>query len=188
VANEDGNRLLVRLAKEHRDIASDYDWMRTILRRDTPAAVLLYVDLVAEGGFGDGRDNGDSWHRGREIAAFVRKYPELREALAERYQSASAEPGRAMLERIFAETGSRADIIAMITKYAASNKTYDHALSAAVRAVAVDEVPIAEDSNIFNIHPAPVGRTSEAAVRFDYRSRCPSRPCKALPYDDRQAS
>jgi hypothetical protein len=36
----------------HTDIARDFEWMKAILRRDSPTAVLLYVDLFIEGVFG----------------------------------------------------------------------------------------------------------------------------------------
>lgn len=47
-----GDGLLLRLAREHRDIADDYTWMQAFLERGAVASVLLYLDLYNEGVFG----------------------------------------------------------------------------------------------------------------------------------------
>jgi hypothetical protein len=41
--------LLATLARTHKDIADEFEWMNAILGRDSASAVLLFVDLVAEG-------------------------------------------------------------------------------------------------------------------------------------------
>ena len=48
----EGKTLLAKLAREHRDIATEFEWMKDILRRNTASAVLLYVDLFMENVFG----------------------------------------------------------------------------------------------------------------------------------------
>lgn len=153
-----GEALLAALASTHKDIASSFEWMRAILGRDSLSAVLLFVDLVIEGVFGNERDGGDAWHSGRELAAYAKKFPELKAELKRRYESVAAGPARAMLEHFFGEIGGEEDLIAMIKKYAAAGQAYDGRMSAVVRAVTIDEVPVSEGSSTFNIHSAPVAQ------------------------------
>jgi hypothetical protein len=76
VPGPDGDVLLGTLARIRKDIASDFEWMKAILGRGSPEAVLLYVDLFIEGVFGQGPDQGASWHVGRELVAYTQKFPQ----------------------------------------------------------------------------------------------------------------
>lgn len=171
----EGETLLAKLAREHRDIATEFEWMKGILRRDTASAVLLYVDLFMEGIFGHEAHGPDSWSIGGELAQYVAKFPELKAGLKKRYETASGK-GRAMLEHLFGEIGDEDDVLTMIEKYAAEGRPYDQRMDRTVYAVAVQEIPVSEGSNSYNIHPASVGavrkklfsmlgaNTSEAAL------------------------
>ena len=154
----EGEMLLAALARAHRDIASDYEWMKAILGRDSVVAVLLYVDLFIEGVFAQGPDAADVWHGGRELAAYVRKFPQLEAALRERYETAGTGPARALLERLFGELGDADDLIAMVQKYAATGQPYDGRMDAAIRATALRNDPVEEGSNSFYIYPASIAR------------------------------
>jgi hypothetical protein len=46
--------------------------------------------------------------------------------------------------------------LAMIDRYAAEGRPYDQQIAGAVYAVTIDQVPIAEGSNTFNLHPRSV--------------------------------
>jgi hypothetical protein len=151
-----GEALLAKLAREHRDIATEFEWMKDILRRNTASAVLLYVDLFMENVFGHEVHGPDAWHLGRELAQYVAKFPELKAELKKRYETASGK-ARAMLEHLFGEIGDEEDLVAMVRKYAANGQRYDQRMDRAVYAVAVQEIPVSEGSNSYNIHPAPVG-------------------------------
>lgn len=162
----DGEALLARLAREHRDIASDFEWMKDILRRDTASAVLLYVDLFMEGVFGTEKHGPDPWSIGRELAQYVAKFPELKFELKKRYEAASGK-GRAMLEHVFGEIGDEDDLVTMVEKYAAEGHSYDQRMDRAVYAVAVQEIPVSEGSNSYNIHPASVGAVRKTLFGMD---------------------
>jgi uncharacterized membrane protein YgcG len=151
-----GETLLAKLAREHRDIATEFKWMKDILRRNTASAVLLYVDLFMENVFGNEANGPDPWHLSRELAQYVAKFPELKAELKKRYETASGK-GRAMLENLFGEIGDDEDLVAMVRKYAADGQRYDQRMDRAVYAVAVQEMPVSEGSNSYNIHPASVG-------------------------------
>jgi len=158
VPGREGEALLAKLARAHRDIAHDHTWMRVILDRGSPEAVLLYVDLFMEGVLGRsrGRDGADAWHVGRQLAGYAQKFSELKPELEKRYATADSGPGRTMLEYFFGEAGTEDDLLAMIKKYAANGQGYDGRMDSAVRAVALLEIPVAEGSNAYNIYPAPV--------------------------------
>jgi len=81
VPGAEGEALLAVLARTLKDIAGDCEWMKAILGRDSPAAVLLYVDLFIEGVFGHGPNTVDAWHLGRELAKYVEKFPQLKPEL-----------------------------------------------------------------------------------------------------------
>ncbi|HZT26528.1 MAG TPA: hypothetical protein VFA57_12550 [Pseudolabrys sp.] len=153
-----GEALLAKLARAHKDIATEFEWMKDILRHNTASAVLLYVDLFMEGVFGTESHGPDAWHVGRELAPYVAKFPELKAELKKRYETAPIQgKGRAMLEHLFGEIGDDDDLVAMVRKYAANEQPYDQRMDRAVYAVAVQEIPVSEGSNSYNIHPASVG-------------------------------
>jgi hypothetical protein len=166
-----GRALLESLARTHKDIADDYTWMRRILNRGDADSVLLYVDLFIGRVLGGAPHGVDAWSAGRQLAAYVKKFPELRPELRTRYEAANDGLARQMLERLFGEAASADDLIAMVKKYATNNQSYDGAMDRAVEAVAVDEVPVSEGSNVYNTHPAPVGGTRKAL--FDLLSASP---------------
>ena len=132
--------------------------MKALLGRDSPAAVLLYVDLYIEGVLGRSPHGASAWHVARELAEYVQKFPPLKAELKKRYEAVGPGPGRAMLEHFFGEAGSDEDLIAMIGKYAAIDRGYDGVMHSAVRAVAVLHEPVPGSANSFNIHPAPVAQ------------------------------
>ena len=152
----EGKTLLAKLAREHRDIATEFEWMKDILRRNTASAVLLYVDLFMENVFGHEANGPDAWHLSTELAQYVAKFPELKAELKKRYETASGK-GRAMLENLFGKIGDDEDLVAMVRKYAANGQRYDQRMDRAVYAVAVQQIPVSEGSNSYNIHPASVG-------------------------------
>jgi hypothetical protein len=154
----EGEALLGKLARTHKDIAGDHEWMKAILQRNTVSAVLLFVDLFIEGIFGQGSSGVDAWHVGRELAQYVAKLPQLRAELKSRYESTPAKgKAREMFEYLFGEIGDEDDLVAMVQKYAANGQPYDQRMAGAVYAVTIYEIPVSEGSNTFNIHPASVG-------------------------------
>jgi hypothetical protein len=154
----EGDTLLAALARAHRDIASDFEWMKAILGRDSGVAVLLYVDLFIEGVFPQRPDAADLWHGGRELAAYVQKFPHLEAELKQRYKLVGIGPARAMLEHLFGEVGNDDDLIAMVEKYAATGQPYDSRMAAAIRVTALRNEPVEDGSNSFYIYPEPVAR------------------------------
>lgn len=152
----EGDALLAALARTHNDIASDFEWMKAILGRDSAAAMLLYVDLFIEGVFGQGPHAASPWHIARTLAPYVHKFPQLRAEMIKRYEALGILPGRAMLEHLFGECGGEDELIAMVKKYAATGQTYDGRMDGAVRAVALRHEPVQDGSNSFYIHPASV--------------------------------
>jgi hypothetical protein len=157
-----GEALLAALARAHKDVAGDFEWMKAVSGRDSDSAVLLYVDLYIEGVFGRGPHAADGWHVGRELAAHVREFPHLKPELKKRYDAVSIGPARAMLEHLFGEIGGDDDLIAMVKKYAASCQPYDGRMAGAVRAVALREVPAFDGSNSFYIQPASVAQVRKS--------------------------
>jgi hypothetical protein len=158
VPGAEGEALLAGLARAHKDIANDFDWMKAVLGHDSPSAVLLYVDLFIEGVFGSGPNAVDAFHAGRELAAYVEKFPEIQEDLKTRYEAVGPGPARAMFEYLFGEVGSDDDFFAMVKKYATGGQTYDARMASAVRAISLREVPVSDGSNSYYIHPASVAQ------------------------------
>jgi hypothetical protein len=152
----EGDALLAALARTHNDIASDFEWMKAILGRDSATAVLLYVDLFIEGVFGQGPHAAGPWHIGRTLAPYVQKFPQLKAEMKKRYEALGTLLGRAMLEHLFGECGGEDELIAMVKKYAASGQADDGRMDGAVRAVALRHEPVQDGSNSFYIHPASV--------------------------------
>ncbi len=150
----EGEALLARLARAHKDIATDFEWMKAILGRDSAAAVLLYVDLFIEGVFGQGPEAADVWHGGRELAVYVQKFPQLKAEMKQRYEAIRPGPARTMLEHLFGKLGDDDDLIVMVKKYVASGQPYDDLMDAAVRATSLRNEPVGDGSNSYNIYPA----------------------------------
>jgi hypothetical protein len=126
VPGAEGEALLARLARTHKNISGDFEWMRAILRRETPTAVLLFFDLLCEGVFGQGPNGVNAWHVGRDLAQYVAKFPELKPELQARLAAAPrGSKARAALENLFGEIASESDVLAMIDRYAAEGRSYD---------------------------------------------------------------
>jgi hypothetical protein len=135
-----------------------YEWMKAILGRNSTDAVLLYVDLFIDGVVGRGQNAVDAWHIARELAAYVKKFPQIKAELKWRYEAVGPGHVHAMFEHLLREIGSEDDLITMVKKYAATSKTYDGRLDAAVSAVALRREPTQEGSNSFYMYPVSVAR------------------------------
>jgi hypothetical protein len=103
VPGAEGETLLAALARTHKDITGEFEWMKALLGRDSASAVLLYIDLFIEGVFGEGPHAVDSWHVGREMVAYAQKFPQLKPELKKRYEAVGSNRARAMLEYFFGE-------------------------------------------------------------------------------------
>ena len=158
VAGAEGNALLGDLARSHKDIAGDFEWIKAIFGRDSAPAVLLYVDLFIEGVFGREPHAPDAWHIGRELAVYVRKFPHLKAELRKRYEAANTDRTRAVLEHFFGELGDDDDLIEMVRKYTAAGYPYDGRMAGVVRAVALRHEPVQDGSNSFYVRPSSVAR------------------------------
>jgi hypothetical protein len=152
----EGEALLATLARAHKDIARDFEWMKNILGRDSATAVLLYIDLVIEGVFGREPHAAEAWHAGRQLGEYVQKFPQLKAELRKRYEAVGTGPACAMLEHFFGEFGDDEDLITMIKKYAAAGQIYDGRMADTVRAIALRHEPVHDGSNSFYIYPASV--------------------------------
>jgi hypothetical protein len=151
----EGEVLLIALARAHKDIAGDFEWMKAILGRDSPSAVLLYVDLFIEGVFGQGPHSVSAWHVGRALAGYVEKFPQIKAELTKRYEAPGSGRARAMFEYVFGEVGDADDFIAMVKQYTMGGQSYDGRMAGAVRAVALRKVPVSDG---YYIHPASVAQ------------------------------
>ena len=158
VLGAEGDALLATLARTHKDIAGDYEWMKAILGRDSPSAVLLYLDLYLEGIFGRGPHAINSWNVGRELVSYAEKFPELEGEFKKRYEAVGDGPGRQMLEHLFGEFGGDDDLIAMVRKYAAGGQGYNSRMDAVVRAVALRHEPMSEGATAYYVQPASVSK------------------------------
>jgi hypothetical protein len=156
VPGAEGEALLAELARLHTDIARDFEWMKAILSRDSLTAVLLYVDLFNEGVFDVGPHGVSSWHVGRELSGYVKKFPQLNAELKKRYEAVDTGPARTMFEHFFGECGSDDALVAMVKKYAAVGQSYDGLMDRVVRAVALWHEPTQDGSGASYIHPASV--------------------------------
>jgi hypothetical protein len=158
VPEAEGEALLAKLARSHKDIAREFEWMKAILGRDSATSVLLYVDLFIEGVFGSEPHAAGAWGVGRELAAYVQKFPQLTAELKKRYEAIGIGPARAMLEHLFGEFGSDDMFVAMVKKYAATGQAYDDRMDGTVRAVALRHEPVQDGSGSFYTYPASVAR------------------------------
>ena len=188
VPGAEGEALLAELAHAHKDIAGDFEWMKAILGRDSATAVLLYVDLFIEGVFERGPDASEAWHVGRELAAYVQKFPQLKAELRARYEAIGMGPARAMLEHFFGECGGDDDLIAMFKKYAATDQTYDGPMDRTVRAVALRHEPVQDGSNSVLRLPGFGGAHTKIFVRAARWCAGGGSAREKLPHRDRRPS
>ena len=157
VPGEEGEALLARLARTHKNISGEFEWMRAILRRNTPTAILLFLDLLREDVFGHGPDAIGAWHIGRDLARYVANFPELKPELKKRLADAPrGSKARAVLEDLFSEIASEGEVLAMVDRYAAEDRSFDQHMRAAVYGLTIDRVPLAEGSNTYDLHPKSV--------------------------------
>jgi hypothetical protein len=161
VPGAEGDDLLRDFIKAHKDIASDYSWMKAVLRRNTLSAALLCVDLVADGLIGRGPNSVDNWHLAQELSGFVIKIPDLKAELEKRYQGMPHGPSRNLLEHLFVEIGDADDIIEMVKNYAAAGRSYDGHLGSALRGVTLWHEPVPGSERSYYIRPASVAKLTK---------------------------
>ena len=100
----EGDALLAALARAHKDIATDFEWMKAILGRDLADAVLLGARPLHRGRI------PPRSRRGRRLAWRTRtrrvrpKFPHLEAELKQRYKAIGPGPARTMLEHRLAKS------------------------------------------------------------------------------------
>jgi hypothetical protein len=159
VPGAEGEALLADLARAHKDVADDFEWMKVMLGRDSIAAVVSYVDLYIEGVFTQGGPHGaNPWHVGRDLAAYVHKFPQLKAEMKKRYEAIGGGDALAMLEYFFCECGDEEDLIAMVEKYTTSDRKYDGRMAGVVRSITQRRQQVEDSPNAFYIHLNSVAR------------------------------
>ena len=149
--------LLATLARTHKDIADEYEWMNAILGRDSSFRSAAVCRPRRRGVFGQAPSALDLWRAGHKLASYTAKFPHLERDIKQRYGSSTG-PVRALLEGQFGQAGNEDDLAAMVEKYAVANQPYDGRMEAACHAIALRREPTKDGSSSFNIYPAPIAR------------------------------
>jgi hypothetical protein len=129
---------LSEMLRRFPDLASPHEWAEAFLGRGTVAAATALIGLLVEGRLGSGAT--DVWWLAREIASLAHSHPELKTEILRLYESASPGAPRELLERVLANLGDTASVLALVRGYARLGKGFDGLLHEALRHAAVNEL------------------------------------------------
>jgi hypothetical protein len=136
-----------------RGMVSQHEWADAFLRRDTPVAVRLLIDFVADGRMARGPNSVDNWWLAKETAAVVARHPELRSELISRFEKAAPGDAYHLLERIMENIAGPDAVLALVRSYGGYSKSFGGSLPQALYHTALDHVLIEGSTNAFNLVP-----------------------------------
>ena len=147
--------VLGALARQQPALVVDHDWLRSVIRRGTAAAVSVLLDRIAEGVSGS-NPGQVHWGLSRSVAAFISRNTEVRALVYERYETRPDDPARPIVESAMAEAADREAVGLLIRGYAEQGKAFDGLLQIAIRSVALGERPAPGWSGAKEIIAVPV--------------------------------
>ena len=153
-APDDGTeRILGELMRRYPRLASQHDWVRTIVKRGSEAAGIMLMDIAASG---PGASDANSFWIGRELLALIQRHPDLRPELLRRYRAASGGNRRMAFEYAIAELGDAEAVLTLVRSYAVRGQAFDGLLANAIREAALSKEPAAGWSSAYELHPVPL--------------------------------
>jgi hypothetical protein len=153
-APDDGTEQIIgELMRRYPPLASQHDWVRTIVKRGSKAAGIMLMDIAADGPRTSG---ADSFWIGRELLALIQRHPDLRPELLRRYRAASGGNGRMAFEYAIAELGDAEAVLTLVRSYAARGQAFDGLLGNAIREAALSKEPAAGWADAYELHPVPL--------------------------------
>ena len=128
----DAENVLYRLAQTDRRFLNDSDWLAALENRGTVSSARLLLDLICEGVFASRSERTDTWTLSHKLAGAMRTHGDFRAEVYQRYESAPANPGNAILEDAIAEVADTDGVLVLIRSYALRDKPFDGVLHKAV--------------------------------------------------------
>jgi hypothetical protein len=151
--DDDAERILGELMRRYPRLASQHDWVRTIVKRGSQAAGIMLMDIAADG---PGASGADSFWFGRELLALIQWHPDLRPELLRRYHAATSGNERMAFEYAIAELGDAEAVLTLVRSYAARGRAFDGLLENAIREAALSKEPAVGWSGAYELHPVPL--------------------------------
>jgi hypothetical protein len=151
--DEGTERILAELMRRYPRLASQHDWVRTIVKRGSEAAGIMLMDITADG---PGASGADSYWIGRELLALIQRRPNLRPELLRRYRAASGGNGQVVFEYAIAELGDAEAILTLVRSYAARGQAFDGLLENAIREAALSKEPAGGWPGAYELRPVPL--------------------------------
>jgi hypothetical protein len=147
---------LAEMLRRFPGLMSQHEWAQAFLSRGTVTVVVMLIGFVMEGQLGTGPGSVEMWWLAREIAALAKRHPELKADVLRLYETASPGPGQRLLEQTLQEAAGSDGVLALVRGYARSGKHFDGSMHRALQHTAMDERPVSESSNAYNLHPISI--------------------------------
>jgi hypothetical protein len=165
--DEEVGPVLAELVRRHPQLASQHEWIKAIVARDTVAAGIILVDLVLDGSLTTGPGAADRWWISEQLAALTRVHPELRAMLLRRYgDGISNDAAQQVIERVLSEIGDAECVLALVRGYARNAKRFDGLIHAALENVALDKRPATGWVGAYELHPVPISALRKEFFRM----------------------
>jgi hypothetical protein len=136
--HEGGLRALMALARRDSRLLEDHDWRDALIKLGTEQAALMLVTLICDGEITAGRA-GDGYQLSRYLAHFGEQFPSVKAEILRRYGLLPPRSHNGLIESTLVEFADPVVILALIGGYAADQRSYDGALSNAVRKLALGQ-------------------------------------------------
>jgi hypothetical protein len=136
--HEGGLRALMALARRDSRLLEDHDWRDALIKLGTEQAALMLVTLICDGEITAGRA-GDGYQLSRYLAHFGEQFPSVKAEILRRYGLMPPRSHNGLIESTLLEFADPVVILALIGGYAADQRSYDGAMSNAVRKLALGQ-------------------------------------------------
>jgi hypothetical protein len=133
--HDDALDVLQRLARRDPRLLARHDWAQAVIRVGTEKSGQTLLGLVCDGELGNA-GGVDSFHLSRQLAQLAEEFPSFKEDMLQRYQRLNSGRAKSILESALIELAD-AQVIALVSGYAADHRLYDGGLAQALRNAAL---------------------------------------------------
>jgi hypothetical protein len=166
---DEGLEVLAGLAQRNASFLGQYEWLQAlaILNGESAARVLLQTVLSARPDVGAARpERIESLHLGQQLAAYARRFPQVRAQMLLEYGRLPAGFARSVLEETLAQAGTPDALVALIQGYGTQGRAFDQRLARAAERLALGRRLSDQFSGAYELFGVPLGELRRDLFRM----------------------
>jgi hypothetical protein len=146
----ESEEVLRHLAQKDSRFLKEHEWFAAIDRRGTVSAARILFDLICSGMFVDSGEGVDTWSVLHKLAAHIRKYPDFRAEVYQKYESLPPSNSKMLVGRAIAEAADEDGVLVLLHGDAPAD------IHTAITSVAVAKRPSPNWAGTEEISSAPL--------------------------------